>query len=116
MAALTKTKVVEGGIELDFVAVTAVDGDNVAENPGNVYFVMKNDHASDDSVFTVEANGDTAQDFPGYGLMNKANQTYTVGPGDVYLAGPFPPDPYNDTDGLTVKATGGTPTVKAVFI
>ena len=123
MALRTPVQKNENGETLTFQAVTDVTGDYFVNQVGEVELLLHNSHATDDSVFTIHANGTTSVDqFSDYGVLNKTDRTITVGPGEYSRAGNFPALAYNgDTGashsnaiGLLITATGGTPEMAGI--
>lgn len=123
MARRTAVTQGEDGQTVTLQGVTATDGDYFDNQQSEVKLLLHNDHATDDSTFTVHANGTTSVDVPEYGTLTKEDVDITVPAGEYRYAGPFPGLAYNgdtgagnaNAHGLLITATGGTPELAGVI-
>lgn len=87
------------------------NGDRVLNPGGDVFFIIRNTHASNSSTVTF-VTPTAAPVIPGWGAVARASLAVTLAAGEVKHVGPFRSNLWNDTSGYVQLTYSGTGAVK----
>lgn len=112
MALIAREKIVEGGLEATYTAVSV--SDTALNSDGKTFIHVKNGGGGSTTVgVTVQT---TKADSTSFGSLTKASVSQSVGAGAEAFFGPFPNLAFNDTGGLiTITFTVTTTVTMAVL-
>jgi hypothetical protein len=98
--ALTVQEVTKAGAALTYANANTSDGNEFA-NDGKTYLAMYNNGSTGTATVTIATGATVA----GYAL---GDQTVSLSTTQIKIAGPFPPEVFNDSAGVINLAITGT--------
>jgi hypothetical protein len=104
---VTATNLSETATTFDATAVDATNGNQIANNSGNLLLVIHDADASNACTATVTAQT-TSVKVSGFGTMTKANLTIALTAGQTKAVGPLQSAPWNDGNGYVQVTYSGT--------